>query len=118
MVSSSVNGNTDIVSYGSSFTSGQAGVTLVNKGAAARNVNVKFKNFSAGGKYYFYVLNGDKNRGAFSRKVFVNSNGPSNGVSGGPANFAGISAYTASVSGVISVTVPAYGAVFLVADTQ
>jgi hypothetical protein len=118
MVSSTVSAGNDIVSYGSSFTSGHAGVVLVNKGGVSHNVAVSFKNFAAGGNYYYYVLNGGSDNGTFSRKVFVNNNGPSNGVSGGPSDFAGISAYTAPVSGGITVTVPAYGAVFLVADRQ
>jgi hypothetical protein len=118
MVSSTVTGSTDIISYGSSFSSGQAGVILVNQGGADHKVTVSFKNFSAGNNYYFYVLNGGKDNSPFSRQVFVNNNGPADGVSGGPVGFSGIPAYTAAISGRITVSVPAYGAVFLVADKQ
>lgn len=115
MVSSSVSGSPDIVSYGSSFSSGQAGVVLVNQGSTDHVVTVSFKNFLAGSNYYFYVLNGGTDNSPFSRKVYVNSIGPG-GVSGGPANYATIAANTAGISGGITLTVPAYGAVFLVAD--
>ncbi|HEY4324759.1 MAG TPA: alpha-L-arabinofuranosidase [Mucilaginibacter sp.] len=115
MVSSGVSGSTDIVSYGSSFSSGQAGVVLVNQGSTDHIVKVTFKNFLPGSNYYYYVLNGGTDNPPFSRKVYVNSQGPS-GVSGGPAGFTTISAYSASISGGIVVTVPAYGAIFLVAD--
>jgi hypothetical protein len=115
MVSSTVSGSTEIVSYGSSFTSGQAGVVLVNQGSTDHVVSVNFKNFLPGSNYYYYVLNGGTDNPPFSRKVYVNSQGPG-GVSGGPAGFASIAAYSAGISGGIVVTVPAYGAIFLVAD--
>jgi hypothetical protein len=116
MVSSTVSGNQNIVSYGSSFTSGQAGVVLVNTGSTQQVVSVTFKNFAAGSNYYFYALNGGTDNAPFSRMVYVNGSGPSNQVSGGPSNFASIAAATAPISGGITVLVPAYGAVFLVAD--
>ena len=118
MVSSTVSGSTDIVSYGSSFTSGQAGVVLVNTGSSSHNVNITFNNFLPGNNYYYYVLNGGTDNAPFSRQVYVNSYGASNGISGGPSNFASIAAYSASISGGITVNVPAYGAIFLVADKQ
>jgi hypothetical protein len=115
MVSSTVSGNTNIVSYGSSFSSGQAGVVLVNQGSSDQIVSVNFKNFLPGSNYYYYVLNGGTDNPPFSRKVYVNSTGPA-GVSGGPTGLAGIAAYSAGIPGGIVVTVPAYGAIFLVAD--
>jgi hypothetical protein len=118
MVSSTVSGNTNIISYGSSFSSGQAGVVLVNTGSAQQVVSVTFKNFAAGSNYYFYALNGGTDNAPFSRMVYVNGSGPSNGISGGPSNFATVAAASASISGGITVAVPAYGAVFLVADKQ
>ena len=116
MVSSTVSGSSDIAAYGSSFSSGQAGVILVNQGNTIHNVTVSFKNFLAGSKYYYYVLNGGTDNNPFSRQVYVNSSGPANGVSGGPANYSNLAAYTASTSGGVIINVPAYSAVFLVAD--
>ncbi len=118
MVGSSVSGSSDIVSYGSSYSSGQAGVILVNQGSGSHTVTVSFKNFAAGSSYYYYTLNGGTDNAPFSREVFINGSGPSNGVSGGPNTYNTIAANMASISGGITVTVPAYGAVYLVADKK
>lgn len=115
IVSSSVTGSADIVSYASSFTSGQAGTVLVNKGSADQVVTISYKNFAAGAKYYYYTLNGGTDNGSFSQKVFVNGTGPA-GATGGPANYAAIAANTSDIAGNITVNVPARGAVFLIAE--
>ena len=117
MVNSNVTGSTDIVSYGSSFTSGQAGAVLVNKSGTDHVVNVAFKNFLAGTKYYYYTLNGGTDNGVFSQKVFVNGAGPA-GASGGPSNYAAIAVNTSDIAGTITVNVPARGTVFLIADAK
>ncbi len=109
--------NADIVSYGSSYTSGQAGVILVNKGTVNHVVTVHFLNFTSGNNYYYYILNGGTDNPPFSHKVYVNGVGPM-GISGGPTNYKTIPANTASITGGITVTVPANGAVFLVADKK
>jgi hypothetical protein len=112
---SSTSGNPAIIAYGSSYSSGQAGVILVNTTASQYTANVSFKNFAAGSKYYFYTLNGGTDNAPFSHKVYVNNSGPA-GDSGGPSNYSSIPASTANISGGIVVNVPAYGTVFLVAD--
>jgi hypothetical protein len=109
--------NADVTAYGSSFSSGQAGVILVNIGSGSRVVNVSFKNFAAGSKYYFYTLNGGTDNAPFSHKVYVNNSGPA-GDSGGPAGYLTIPANSSNISGGVLVNVPAYGAVFLVADSK
>ena len=76
MVSSAVTNSSDIASYASSFSSGQAGVILVNQAGGDHVVNVKFKNFAAGAKYYYYTLNGGADNAPFSRKVLINGVGP------------------------------------------
>ncbi|WPX23373.1 MULTISPECIES: alpha-L-arabinofuranosidase [unclassified Mucilaginibacter] len=115
MVNSSVAGSGDIVSYGSSYTSGHAGVVLVNKGSKDQAVMIKIKNFVPGTKYYYHTLNGGTDNAPFSRKVFVNGSGPA-GVSGGPLNFMDVAAKTSDIAGGITVNVPALGVVFLVAE--
>jgi len=109
--------NGDITAYGSSYTSGQAGVILVNTGTGNRVVTVNFKNFSAGANYYYYTLTGGTDNAPFSHQVYVNGTGPSTST-GGPSNYATIPASTASISGGITVSIPAYSAVFLVADKK
>jgi len=113
---SSTSSSPYIVSYGSSFSSGQAGVVLINQGSVAQVVNVAFNNFNIGTNYYYYTLSGGTDNAPFSRQVFVNGVGPSNGISGGPSNYAAIPAKSAAVSGGITVSIPANSAVFLVAD--
>ena len=115
MVGSSVTGSPDIISYGSSFQSGDAGVVLVNRSSLDRAVTVNIKNFAAGANYYYYTLNGGTDNVPFSRKVFVNGTGPA-GESGGPATYKTIAANSAAIAGGIIVTVPARGSVFLVAE--
>ncbi|MFD1257813.1 alpha-L-arabinofuranosidase [Mucilaginibacter terrae] len=113
MVPTSATGSTDVVSYSSTFNSGEAGVVLVNKGASAQTVAVKVNNFDIGTSYYYYTLNGGADNGNFSGQVKVNGQGPA-GSTGGPGNYTTIAPYTAAVSGGIRVTIPAYGAMFMV----
>jgi hypothetical protein len=117
MVSATAN-SSDVASYGSTFSSGEAGVILVNKGSGNRVVTVNFKNFLAGTNYYYYTLSGGADNPPFSHQVLVNGTGPANGTSGGPANYATIAASTAAVKGGINVAIPAHGAVFLIVDKK
>ena len=116
MVASSVQGSSDVLSYASSFSSGQAGVVLVNKSTTDHVVSVSIKNYAAGSNFYYYTLTGGSD-GDFSRKVLVNGNGPS-GVSGGPANYDTVPVNMGSVQNGITVDVPPHGVVFLVADKK
>jgi hypothetical protein len=118
LVGSSVSGSSDIISYGSTFTSGQAGVVLVNQGSGDHTVNVQFNNFAIGTKYYYYILNGGTDNAPFSHDVYINGVGPASGNTGGPSNYGSVPAIAENVSGGITLVVPAYGAVFLVADKQ
>jgi hypothetical protein len=118
MVSSTVSGSSDIVSYASSFSSGQAGVVLVNQGSGSHVVNVAFNNYAIGANYYYYVLNGGTDNAPFSHDVLINGVGPATGITGGPANYASVAAVTQGVSGGITVVIPAYGVVYLVADKK
>jgi hypothetical protein len=109
--------NTDIATYSSSFSSGQAGTVIINSGTQSHTVSIDFLHFQAGSKYYWYVLTGGTDHGNFSGQVFVNGTAPS-GNSGGPLNYAGIKAYSAILNGTIKVSVPPLGVVFLVADKK
>jgi len=115
---SSVSASLNITSYGSTFSSGQAGVVLVNTSGADQKVAVAFNNFAIGDNYYYYTLNGGADNAPFSHKVYINGVGPSGGATGGPANYTSVPAISEKVSGGIIVNVPAYGAVFLVADKK
>ena len=85
MVASSVTGNASVVSYASTFSSGQSGIVLVNTSAATQVIDLKLANFNAGSRYYYYTLTGGTDNGDFSRSVYVN--GQSNTASGlGPTD--------------------------------
>lgn len=118
LVAAEVNGNTAVVkAYGSTFSSGQAGVTLVNTGTTAQVTEIKMKNFRIGSRFYWYSLEGSSDNGEFSRKVLVNGSGPQ-GVAGGPADYAAVKANSASTGTGIRVSIPARGAVYLVIDKK
>ena len=117
LVSASSSNSAAVEAYGSSWSSGEAGVILVNKGSGSRVAQINFKNFAAADKYYYYTLNGGTDNAPYSHKVYVNDVGPS-GDSGGPASFKTIAASSAPISGGIVVNLPAYGAVFLVAEKK
>jgi hypothetical protein len=109
--------DTVIRAYGSTFSSGEANVTLVNVSSMTRTVQLAWKGFEAGQRYYWYTLSRGDDNGAFSRRVYVNGKGPA-GVAGGPGDYAAIPAWSAPTAGGIAVTVPAYGAVFLTVEKK
>ena len=107
--------NPNIKAYGTTFSSGQAGVTLLNISATAQTVEVKFKNFIPGSRFYWYSLEGADDNGEFSRKVLVNGSGPPS-VAGGPAGYATLKANSAVTANGIKVTVPKRGMVCIMVD--
>ena len=76
----------DLITYASSFTSGETGVAVVNKGIDSKTVEITIKNFRKGDNYYWYTLTGAGDNGEFSRKTLVNGAGPTI-ASGGPAGY-------------------------------
>ncbi len=110
---SSTSTSADIISYGSSFTSGETGVTLVNKSATPQTVEVVIKNFKKGNRFYWYTLTGGTDNGEFSRKTLVNGSTTSL-AAGGPANYKDLGPYSGPTSNGIRVVVPARAAVFMV----
>lgn len=115
MVSSAVSNSTDVLSYASSFSSGDAGVVIVNKGTATQTVSVNIQNFAAGTRYYYYTFTGGTDNGEFSRKVYINGNGPS-GAAGGPSNYTSLTANSSTQQGGITVSAPPRSVIFLVAE--
>jgi len=114
---SSASQSSSVVSYASSFSSGETAVALINKSSTAATVQVIVKNFKAGNNFYYYKLNGGTDNGEFSRNVFVNGNG-SSFASGGPSGYKNISPYKTPTANGITVTIPARGAVYLVIEKK
>ncbi len=109
--------NGDITTYSSTFSSGQAGTILINSGMLSHIVSIDFQHWPAGNKYFWNVLTGGTDNGAFSGQVYVNGNGPSS-PTGGPLNYATLKSYSAPLNGTIKVTVPPLSVVYLVADKK
>ncbi len=112
MVSSAITGDNAVLSYASSYSSGESSLVVVNTGMASRTVEIKMKNFKRGTNYYWYTLSGGNDNGEFSGAVKVNGASPS-GPTGGPPGYAAIKASTAYTSGGIYITAPARSAVFI-----
>jgi hypothetical protein len=115
LLSTSVTG-TAVLAYASSFTSGEKGLILVNKGSSTENVLVTLENAKPGARFYWYIATGGTDNGEFSRKVFVNGKG-STEATGGPANeYTTLKANSAVTTNGIKVSMPAKSVVYLVID--
>jgi hypothetical protein len=117
MVGSTVTGSSNIVSYASSFSSGESGLVVVNKGTTKQIVNLKANNLHEARSYYRFVLTGGTDNGNFSRKVFVNGEGTSQ-AGGGPANYDAIKAYGNSIIDSIKFEVPPLSVTYLLVSND
>ncbi|HEX2848781.1 MAG TPA: alpha-L-arabinofuranosidase [Chitinophagaceae bacterium] len=115
LLSSSVANTADIVSYASSFSSGDLGVALINKSASDKIIQLDIKNFIPGSRYYWYTLTGGSDNGEFSRKVYINGV-TSTYASGGPQDYMSIKANSAVTAHGMRVRVPSRSAVFIAVD--
>lgn len=105
----------DITTYSSTFGSGQAGTIITNTGSTLHVISIDFQHFPAGAKYRWYVLMGGTDNAPFSSQVYVNGVGPST-ATGGPLNYATLSANSASLTGTIKFAMPPMSVLYLVAD--
>jgi len=93
MIANTVSGNSNIIAYSSSFSSGETGLVIVNKGNSDETALVELENVDYGGNYYFHTLTGGTDNGDFSRKVFIDGIGTDE-QGGGPDEYESIKAYT------------------------
>jgi hypothetical protein len=118
LVNSTVTGSTDISAYASTFNNAQVAAAIINRGTTLQTTSLKFTNYIPGTKFYWYTLTGGNDNGEFSRKVFVNGQGPS-GLSGGPADsYTTLKAFAANTKSGINISIPARSAVFVVIDKK
>lgn len=80
-------------------------------------MELSFKNFRKGNKFYWYTLTGGTDNGEFSRKTLVNGIEPA-GAAGGPADYKTIAPDSSSAATGVRVFVPAKAAVFMVIEKQ
>jgi hypothetical protein len=109
--------NPDLITYSSTFNSGQAGTVIVNPGIYNHVVSVDFQHFPAGSKYHWYILTGGTDNAPFSSQVYVNGTGPAS-PTGGPLNYASIKPYGGTLSGSIKLFVPPMSVIYLMADSK
>jgi hypothetical protein len=109
--------DTSIIAYASTFSSGEISTMLVNKSTTQKNVQLTYKNFNAGNRYYWYTLTGGEGVTGFGRKVLVNGNGPA-GTTGGPQNYEAVKANAAGTQGGVKVTLPPMSVVYVVTDKK
>lgn len=64
----------DIVTYATTFDSGELGLIVVNKGASAQVIDLNIEGYDLGNRMYWHTLNGDDSD--FDRTVYINGNGP------------------------------------------
>lgn len=117
MVDALVSGNNSVKAYASTYTSGQGSVALINVSGTAQNVQVKFKNYRMGTRFYWYTMEGSNDNGEFSRKVLVNGSGPT-AVAGGPSDYETLKARSALTANGIKLSIPAWSAVFVMVDSK
>jgi hypothetical protein len=117
MVATTVTGSSDVISYASTFSSGQSGIVLVNKSTAEKVVSLKMANFKSGDRYYYYLLTGGTDNGDYSRKVYVNGKTTTLD-GGGPSDYATIKPYGSNLSGDITLNLPKYSTVFMVVENN
>jgi hypothetical protein len=107
-----VSGSNNLAAYASGFTSGHAGVTVVNTATTAQTATINLQNFKMGSRFYYYTLTGGDDNGEFSRKIFVNGQGPT-GAAGGPATYASLKAFSAKTDGGVRIALPPRSVVFV-----
>ena len=118
MINSTVSGSENIICYASRFSSGQAGIVVVNKGNSGQIIKLEVKDFNKGDRYYFYSLTGGIDNGVFSQQVYINGYGPDY-LTGGPINsLENIKAFSAPLKDEIKIASPAYSVQYLIIDNK
>ena len=106
--------NEDIDVFSSGFSSGHAGVTIVNKGAEIKRVAINLENFDYGDRFYWYSLTPDQHE-IYSAKVRVNGQ-TNNYPAGGPLNYEDILAYSNGIGEGIRLELEPYSATYILAE--
>jgi hypothetical protein len=117
MVESSVTGSNSVVSYASSFSSGECGTVLINKSKTGQTVELNIDNFDPGARYYTMTLTGGTDNGDYSRKVLLNGV-ETDEQGGGPDEYETIKALASDTEGGIIVDLPSLGVVYILSDNK
>lgn len=115
LLNSTMRGDTNNVAvFPTSFSSGQAGITIINKGRDNEVVRLNIQDFKFGNRYYTYTITGEPDQD-FSRKVFINGIGNSL-VAGGPENYDKIQAFSSLINKEIKIKLPPLSSTFILVE--
>ena len=117
MMIESTTTSSSVASYASQFSSGEAGIVLVNKNSVDQVTELTLKNLIPGSRYYTYTLTGGTDNGNYSRKVYVNGISTSTDA-GGPENYETLKAKSSVVNGNIKLSLPKYSVTYLVVEKK
>jgi hypothetical protein len=117
MMIESTTASTSIAVYASQFSSGEAGIVLVNKNNLDQVAELTLKNFIPGSRYYTYTLTGGTDNGNYSRKVYVNGITTSTDA-GGPESYETLKAKSSVINGNIKLVLPKYSVTYLVVEKK
>ena len=117
MMVESTTASTSVAIYASQFSSGEAGIVLVNKNNLDQVAELTLKNFIPGSRYYTYTLTGGTDNGNYSRKVYVNGITTSTDA-GGPESYETLKAKSSIVNGNIKLVLPKYSVTYLVVEKK
>lgn len=117
MVQLTQTGSNQVVSYASTFSSGETGLVIINKSSVNETVSVEFEQFQPGARYYYHTLTGGVDNDAFSRKVLINGV-ETDEQGGGPDNYESISAHASRTRGGITVDLPPLSVVYVLIDKK
>jgi len=107
-----------IVAYASTFSSGEKGVVVVNKGTIDQVVRLLFPEEQLGDYYYVYSLTGGTDNGDFSQIVYVNEQGPTGAAWGPIDELHDIPARVYPIGDEIKFTSPALSVQFLLIESD
>lgn len=101
--------NSDVISYASTYSSGETALVVVNKSTNTKVITVGTDSIiGVGDNYYLYSFTGGQDEVDFSPNVYINGEGPSSSYQWGPYdNLFDIKAYRYTVDGEIKFTSPA-----------
>ncbi|MGK9477657.1 T9SS type A sorting domain-containing protein [Melioribacter sp. OK-6-Me] len=116
-VKTEVKGNSQVLAYASTFTSGHIGVVIVNKSTATQIVKIYPAEYGVGEKYYVYSLTGGCDNCEFSQFVYVNNEyGPTDRTQGPLATLDKIPAMAYDIGDEIKLESPALSVQYILIE--
>ena len=117
MVQLTQTGSNQVVSYASTFSSGEVGMVMINKSTQNETTLIDFEQFEPGIRYCYHILTGGNDNGSFSRKVLINGF-ETDEQGGGPDNYESIKAHASKTRGGIFVDLPPLSVVYVLIDKK